>query len=212
MAFVQRKTSQENEDFMDGLNIFEGNNIENEDLNLNNINKIGINIENENKKINEEISNKKTKSKSKTKKIEKLSTKNITNTIKTKNDIRDETIRNTTLLDLENNDITLSQLIKVREEEERKNSNIIEYDNDNDNDNDKSCEEEKNNKLYEKEENDSFSLSEEDEEIKKQRILAIEKITKKTELVEVPGFNIYDFSKIIMYEQEEYIEIGKEKK
>ena len=209
MAFVQRKTSQENEDFMDGLNIFEGNNIENEDLNLNNINKIGINIENENKKINEEISNKKTKSKSKTKKIEKLSTKNITNTIKTKNDIRDETIRNTTLLDLENNDITLSQLIKVREEEERKNSNIIEYDNDND----KYCEEEKNNKLYEKEENDSFSLSEEDEEIKKQRILAIEKITKKTdELVEVPGFNIYDFSKIIMYEQEEYIEIGKEKK
>ena len=210
MAFVQRKTSQENEDFMDGLNIFEGNNIENEDLNLNNINKIGINIENENKKINEEISNKKTKSKSKTKKIEKLSTKNITNTIKTKNDIRDETIRNTTLLDLENNDITLSQLIKVREEEEeRKNSNIIEYDNDND----KSCEEEKNNKLYEKEENDSFSLSEEDEEIKKQRILAIEKITKKTdELVEVPGFNIYDFSKAIMYEQEEYIQIGKEKK
>ena len=209
MAFVQRKTSQENEDFMDGLNIFEGNNIENEDLNLNNINKIGINIENENKKINEEISNKKTKSKSKTKKIEKLSTKNITNTIKTKNDIRDETIRNTTLLDLENNDITLSQLIKVREEEERKNSNIIEYDNDND----KSCEEEKNIKLYEKEENDSFSLSEEDEEIKKQRILAIEKITKKTdELVEVPGFNIYDFSKAIMYEQEEYIEIGKEKK
>ena len=209
MAFVQRKTSQENEDFMDGLNIFEGNNIENEDLNLNNINKIGINIENENKKNNEEISNKKTKSKSKTKKIEKLSTKNITNTIKTKNDIRDETIRNTTLLDLENNDITLTQLIKVREEEERKNSNIIEYDNDND----KSCEEEKNNKLYEKKENDSFSLSEEDEEIKKQRILAIEKITKKTdELVEVPGFNIYDFSKTIMYEQELYIEIGKEKK
>ena len=209
MAFVQKKTSQENEDFMDLLNIFEGNNIENEDLNLNNINKIGINIENENKKNNEEISNKKTKSKSKTKKIEKLSTKNITNTIKTKNDIRDETIRNTTLLDLENNDITLSQLIKVREEEERKNSNIIEYGNDND----KSCEEEKNNKLYEKKENDSFSLSEEDEEIKKQRILAIEKITKKTdELVEVPGFNIYDFSKAIMYEQEEYIEIGKEKK
>ena len=210
MAFVQRKTSQENEDFMDGLKIFEENNKENEDLNLNNINKIGKNIENDNKKINEEISNKKTKSKSKTKKIEKLSTKNITNTIKTKNDIRDETIRNTTLLDLENNDITLSQLIKVREEEEeRKNSNIIEYDNDND----KSCEEEKNNKLYEKKENNSFNLSEEDEEIKKQRILAIEKITKKTdELVEVPGFNIYDFSKAIMYEQEKYKENGKEKK
>ena len=162
------------------------------------------------KKIMKKYQIKKLKVKSKTKKIEKLSTKNITNTIKTKNDIRDETIRNTTLLDLENNDITLSQLIKVREEEEeRKNSNIIEYDNDND----KSCEEEKNNKLYEKKENDSFSLSEEDEEIKKQRILAIEKITKKTdELVEVPGFNIYDFSKAIMYEQEEYIEIGKEKK
>ena len=210
MAFVQKNISQENEDFMDGLHFIAPNNIENDEFNLNNINKIGINTENENKKNNEEISNKKTKSKSKTKKIEKLSTKNITNTIKTKNDIRDETIRNTTLLDLENNDITLSQLIKVREEEEeRKNSNIIEYDNDND----KSCEEEKNNKLYEKKENDSFSLSEEDEEIKKQRILAIEKITKKTdELVEVPGFNIYDFSKAIMYEQEEYIEIGKEKK
>ena len=210
MAFVQKNISQENEDFMDGLNSIAPNNIENDEFNLNNINKIGINTENENKKNNEEISNKKTKSKSKTKKIEKLSTKNITKTIKTKNDIREETIRNTTLLDLENNDITLSQLIKVREEEEeRKNSNIIEYDNDND----KSCEEEKNNKLYEKKENDSFSLSEEDEEIKKQRILAIEKITKKTdELVEVPGFNIYDFSKAIMYEQEEYIEIGKEKK
>ena len=117
MAFVQKNISQENEDFMDGLHFIAPNNIENDEFNLNNINKIGINTENENKKNNEEILNKKTKSKSKTKKIEKWSTKNITNTIKTKNDIREETIRNTTLLDLENNDITLSQLIKVREEE-----------------------------------------------------------------------------------------------
>ena len=49
---------------------------------------------------------------------------------------------------------------------------------------------------------DLFNVSEEDEEIKKQRSAAIEKMTKKyDEIVPIPDFNILDETKINMFKK-----------
>ena len=192
-----KKKSYSNEDFMDNFNIIGGNNninIENDDININKINQIGTNIEIENKN-KEEILNEK-KNINKTKKSKSSQLAKFSTEIKTYQNIKEKTIEKTNLLELDFRGINLAQLIQ---EEEDKANNI-----DNNIDNTNHIQNEDNNEINEINENedknssDLFSLDEEeDDEIKKQRIELIEKMTKKTdEVVIIPDFNIFDYSKI----------------
>ena len=202
-----KKKSDANEDFM-LFNNFGGNNnadVENDDLNVNEIYQIGTNIEieKENKKENlNKKSNKNKTKKSKSTQLVKISTE-----INTYKAIKEKTIENTNLLELDNKGITLNKLID--EEVNKINNNIQNEDNNNIiNEINEINENEEINEINEiKELKDKNSSScdeeeEEDDEIKKQRIEAIEKITKRTdEIVFIPNFNIFDYSQIIQDEE-----------
>lgn len=174
------------------------NNFEdNDDLNFGQLNNLGINEKEENK-IKEPITKKRNKTKKKTKED-----KTTTTTFKT-SDIREIAIQKTSLLDLFNSGKNYSELIKEKEEEVKKNTIInedvnikkvnesdipgppkVEEHGDGDGDDD-----------------DLFNVSEEDEEIKRQRSAAIEKMTKKyDEIVPIPDFNIFDETKINMFKK-----------
>ncbi len=183
------------------------NNFEdNDDLNFGQLNNLGINAKEENK-IKEPITKKRNKTKKKTKED-----KTTTTTFKT-SDIREIAIQKTSLLDLFNSGKNYSELIKEKEEEVKKNTIIneevnikkvnesdipcppkVEEHGDDDSDGDDDGDD--------NDDDDLFNVSEEDEEIKRQRSAAIEKMTKKyDEIVPIPDFNIFDETKIKMFKK-----------
>ena len=180
---------------------------DNDDLNFGQLNNLGINAKEENK-IKEPITKKRNKTKKKTKED-----KTTTTTFKT-SDIREIAIHKTSLLDLFNSGKNYSEFIKEKEEEEKKNTIInedvnikkvnesdipgppkVEEHGDDDDDGDGDGDDDN-------DDDDLFNVSEEDEEIKRQRSAAIEKMTKKyDEIVPIPDFNIFDESKIKMFKK-----------
>lgn len=195
-------------------------NDQNDDINIANISQIDnpITNENQNKKDKE---NNITKAKTKTKNISNILTKS--KTLPTRKEITNIMCDKTSLLDLFNENKTFKQIVDEKEQElknEYNNNRIIKI-NDNeieeqenkiikkDDVNKNEMEKENKNELKENINNDNkdsspaeekdydiFELDEEDEEIKKERELIIEKILKRTdELVYIPNFNILDDSK-----------------
>lgn len=152
---------------------------ENKQINMPQINNIGTNYN-----INNEMSVKKKKSK----KTDKLST-----TIDTAH--KDIIIQKTSLLDLENNGMSLSEYVFKKEEEiQQKEGNEkkeIKEEENNENLNENSQEPVKNDADDDSDSLKDIKVIEEDEETKKKRELVIEKMSKKyDEIVDIPGYNI----------------------
>lgn len=201
----KRKQNQQNEEEFYDLDILDKGVNNNDELQLENLDQVKQTFANTNQKNNQEIEDLKN-NKIKTKGISKITTGN--KTLPTRKEITDIVVKNLTLFDLEMGGKTLNQIIDEKEKEiikeiesneikaEEKNiENIIPYNirqysqiiENNKEDNKESIK----NEGDEKE--DSISVSEEDEETKKERALSIEKILRKTdELVNVPDFNIFD--------------------
>ena len=189
------------------ININQNNYEDNDDLNFGQVNNLGINVK-EKKKTKEPITKKRNKTKkTKTKEAE---TNKISTTFKTLSS-REIAIQNTNLLDIYNSGKKYEEYIKEKEKEEEEKNTIINenvnikkvnesdipeptkvedhVDGNGDGDSDDS-------------DDDLFNVSEEDEEIKKQRSAAIEKMTKKyDEIVPIPDFNIFDETKINMFKK-----------
>ena len=199
---LKNKKDQNELEFFNGLDSLNSNkNYSPDELNFDNIREIG---QKDNKKI-EDIKNDKTKAKTITKKSQDNST--TIKTMPTKRQIIDMVTNKTSLLDLEINGKDLNELI--REEEERltkenyinqeliKNNEEICNNNEIIKINENNINEIDNKKLKIEKNISDESISEENEEIKKERIITIEKMKKKTdEIVDVPGFNIFDETKM----------------
>ena len=199
---LKNKKDQNELEFFNGLDSLNSNkNYSPDELNFDNIREIG---QKDNKKI-EDKKNDKTKAKTITKKSQDNST--TIKTMPTKRQIIDMVTNKTSLLDLEINGKDLNELI--REEEERltkenyinqeliKNNEEICNNNEIIKINENNINEVDNKKLKIEKNISDESISEENEEIKKERIITIEKMKKKTdEIVDVPGFNIFDETKM----------------
>ena len=199
---LKNKKDQNELEFFNGLDSLNSNkNYSPDELNFDNIREIG---QKDNKKI-EDIKNDKTKAKTITKKSQDNST--TIKTMPTKRQIIDMVTNKTSLLDLEINGKDLNELIREEEERLTKENYInqeLNKDNEeicNDNEiikiNENNINEVDNKKLKIEKNISDESISEENEEIKKERIITIEKMKKKTdEIVDVPGFNIFDETKM----------------
>ena len=199
---LKNKKDQNELEFFNGLDsLNSNNNYLPDELNFDNIREVG---QKDNKKI-EDTKTDKTKAKTKTKKSQDNST--TIKTMPTKRQIIDMVTNKTSLLDLEINGKNLNELI--REEEERltkenyinqeliKNNEEICNNNEIIKINENNINEVDNKKLKIEKNISDESISEENEEIKKERIITIEKMKKKTdEIVDVPGFNIFDETKM----------------
>ena len=199
---LKNKKEQNELEFFNGLDsLNSNNNYLPDELNFDNIREVG---QKDNKKI-EDTKTDKTKAKTKTKKSQDNST--TIKTMPTKRQIIDMVTNKTSLLDLEINGKNLNELIREEEERLTKENYInqeLNKDNEeicNDNEiikiNENNINEVDNKKLKIEKNISDESISEENEEIKKERIITIEKMIKKTdEIVDVPGFNIFDETKM----------------
>ena len=216
----KNQKAQKDEEFINdelmGQN--QGINEENNEINVPGISSVGINDRIEENRNNE----------NKTKKKYKKTKTNKSTGIET---IKDRTIHEISLLDLENENMTLSQFIKKKEKEEDKTifeaksqSGPVPFPRSLQRDNPPSSTSESENKEIKKDEEkkidkngdksakkdgddedslNQFSESEEDEETKKQRELAIEKINRKYEDYHAPpDFNIFDETKMNVFKKD----------
>jgi len=201
----------------------------NDEINMPGISQINNPITNDNQNKQDKGNN--------SKNISNILTKS--KSIPTRKEISEMLTKTTSLLDLINENKTFkqkvdekeeelrneynNQIVKVNENEKKEeNKKIIKEDNINKNENEEENKNEiketinnenKNSSSEEEKENVKFPLDEEDEEIKEQRALAIEKIQKITdEVVEIPNFNILDESKIKHFLNEDDDFAEKEKK